>query len=278
MNRFPISIASYSFHGALQEGQMNIFSYLNILGDRYNVNYADIWNGFFECLEDDYIDSIRDVMVKKNIILANLCVDGPVLWDNNPEKREKNKKDMLKYIDIANTLGAKTIRIDFGGSNDVAMHEEGFTHIVNTYREYCEKCYNLGMKIGPENHWGWDKDLDNLKRVKEAVNHPAYGHLLHVNGFLDNVDEGNKFAISYAMHTHIPANSIPTAKKVIRDLYDAGYEGTYSIEHHSAKFEMERVEWQLGSVRGMIEEVKDEVKQDIRNDNSFYNDIYNDIK
>jgi sugar phosphate isomerase/epimerase len=258
MNNYPISLASYSFHGLLYEGKADIFTYLEMIKYHYNVDIADIWTGFLPTLEPDFIKKVRNAMDEKGITLANLCVDGPYLWDNSEEVRAEHKKSMLEYIKAAETLGAKTIRIDFGGSDGYTMPEEAFDYLVKTYKEYCGICYDLGMKIGPENHWGWDRVPAYLKKVKEAVNSPAYCHLFHFTNFFDNSEEGSEIAMSYAMHTHIPANSLPVAKELIYKLKKADYKGTFSVEHHSGKHEAERVEWQLGAVRSLIAELKEE--------------------
>ena len=129
---------------------------------------------------------------------------------------------------------------------------------MKTYKEYCGICYDLGMKIGPENHWGWDRVPEYLEKVKNAVDHPAYGHLYHLRNFYDEPEKGEALAISYAMHTHIHAGSMPYAKDVIRRLALSGYEGVYSAEHHSGKLECERVEWQIATVRGLIAELQEE--------------------
>lgn len=255
---FNISLASYSFHGKLGEGRCDIFSYLESLKYHYNVGYADIWTGFLPNLDDGFISKVRQTMDRLDIKLANLCVDGPHLWVDDPEQRAAHRRQMLEYIKAAEKLGSKTIRIDFGGDSG-PMPDEAFEYIVKTYREYCSICGNLGIKIGPENHWGWDRVPANLKKVKEAVNDPAYGHLFHFTNFdTDNQAEASNLVISYAMHTHIPANSLPVAKDLIRRLAASGYQGTFSVEHHSGKFEDQRVEWQLGAVRNFIEELKEE--------------------
>ena len=275
MNRFPISLASYSFHGALEKEKMNIFSYLELLKYRYGVAWADIWTGFLPNLEEDFIREIRRTLEKYDLGLANLCVDGPHLWVDDPEERAQHKEQMLRYIGVANSLGAKTIRIDFGGQENTPMSQEAFEYLVSTYREYCGICYDLGMKIGPENHWGWDKSVENLKKVKEAVDHPAYGHLFHLDGFRpEELEEGTKLALSYAMHTHIPANSLPHAKRLIRLLHEGGYQGTYSVEHHSGVHERERVEWQLGAVRGLIQEIREEEEKGELDDQSYFDTIW----
>jgi sugar phosphate isomerase/epimerase len=257
MGNFNTAVASYSFHGLLGEGKCDVFGYLNMLRYRYNVDYADIWTGFLPTLDEDFIKKVREELDRRDLKLANLCVDGPHVWMDSEEDRAAHKAQMLEYIKAAKTLGAQTIRIDFGGSDGYTMPDEAFEYIAATYREYCAICYDYGMKIGPENHWGWDRVPAYLKKVKEAVDHPAYGHLYHFRNFYDNAEEGEALCVSYAMHTHVHANSMPYAKSVFAKLDAAGYEGVYSVEHHSGRLECERVEWQLATVRGLIAELKE---------------------
>ena len=164
MPNLKTAVASYSFHGLLGEGKCDVFNYLNLLRYRYGVDYADIWTGFLPTLDDDFIGKVRAELDRKNLTLANLCVDGPHVWMDTAEARDAHKKQMLDYIKAASKLGAKTIRIDFGGTEGHTMPDEAFEYIVSTYREYCKICYDLGMKIGPENHWGWDRVPEYLKK------------------------------------------------------------------------------------------------------------------
>ncbi|MBE6615937.1 MAG: sugar phosphate isomerase/epimerase [Ruminococcaceae bacterium] len=274
MNRFRTAIASYSFHGLQGEGKCDVFNYLNMLKYRYNVKNADIWTGFLPTLEEDFIAKVKDELDRKELILANLCVDGPHVWVDDPEKREAHRQQMLSYIKAAHTLGAQTIRIDFGGTEGHTMPEEAFEYIVKTYQEYCKICGGLGMKIGPENHWGWDRVPEYLEKVKDAVASPYYGHLYHLRNFYDEPERGEAIAISYAMHTHIHAGSMPYAKEVIRKLAVNGYTGVYSAEHHSGKLECERVEWQIATVRGLIAELREE-GLDEEAKPAYFNGIYN---
>ena len=258
MKPLPTSVASYSFHGMLRDGTCDIFRYLDMLRFRYHVSYADIWTGFLPTLEEDFLRKVRQTLDQNELTLANLCVDGPHVWMDDPEERAAHKQQMLEMLKAAKLLGAKTVRIDFGGTEGHTMPEEAFDYIVTTYKEYAAICQDLGMKIGPENHWGWDRVPDYLIKVAEAVDSPAYGHLYHLRNFHDEPERGEAYCISKAMHTHIHADSIPYAKDVIRRLACSGYEGVYSVEHHSAKLEPERVDWQLSSLRCLIAELSAE--------------------
>jgi sugar phosphate isomerase/epimerase len=258
LGKHRIALASYSFHGLHGAGKCDVFTYLEMLRSRYHVQWADIWTGYIPEPDKDFAAKIRKVMDNYGIRLANLCIDGPHLWMDKPEERAAHKKTMLGYIETGKILGAKTIRIDFGGKEGHTMPDEAFDYIVETYKEYCDICADSGIKIGPENHWGWDRVPEYLEKVYKAVDHPAYGHLFHFTNFFDEPERGLETVLKYAMHTHVSASSLPVAKETIRKLHNAGYKGAYSVEHHSGKFERERVEWQLGAVRSFISELMEE--------------------
>ena len=76
------------------------------------------------------------------LVVANLCIDGPYVPWALPQKRLKATASMLRFIDFATVIGARTIRVDFcpwgtGGE----MTTEAFDIIVERYREYAEICY-----------------------------------------------------------------------------------------------------------------------------------------
>lgn len=286
-----IAVASYSFHSLINAGEMNVYNYLDLLKDRYHVNYADIWTeGCLKSLDEDYLKKIKRAMDEREIKLANLCVDGPYVWCDDPEERAAHKADMLKYLKAAKILDAKTIRIDFGFSGDgqksgfgigkkkkeevYTMSDEAFEYIVAAYKEYCGIVSEWGAKIGPENHWGWDRVPYYLIKVHDAVDDPAYGHLYHFRQFYDEPELGEAHCVKNAMHTHIHANSIPYAIDVVRKLYESGYNGAYSVEHHSGKLERERVDWQLGSLREIIAELRDEADSGEIAKTAFMNKMY----
>jgi len=264
VKKYPISIASYSFHGMLGEKRTNIFAYLEALKYRYNVEYADIWSGYLpdmnnaDPIDEDLLKKVRFSMDEKGITLANFCVDGPHLWSDEPDAREIHYKGAFNYMKAAVILGAKTVRIDVGVHRD-AITDEEFDYVVKVYSELAAFAKDNNMRVGTENHWGASRDPQVLENIYQAVNSDAYGVLFHFGNFFEGQKEiGLETVLKMAMHTHIPADSIPSAKEYIRRLVNAGYKGTFSIEHHTGKHEYERVAWQLATVRELITELEEE--------------------
>jgi sugar phosphate isomerase/epimerase len=242
-----ISIASYSFHGLLAEGKMDLFGYLESCRFRYHVQSADIWNGMIASTDDDYLKKVKDGLEERQMELANLCVDGPHIWEEDPAAREKNYQGALTYLHAAEFLGAKTIRIDAGGQGE-AFSNEQFDLIVKRFKEYAQIAYDRGFKVGPENHWGPEVVPETMKRICQAVDHPGFGMLLHFRG-----NAGDALMAPWAMHTHISWDIAEShLEKSVKTLLDAGYTGYYSVEHHSAKDEYYMVATQLAKIRNGV--------------------------
>ena len=63
-----ISVASYSFHGMINAGEMDVFSYFDLLKYRYHVDWADIWTeGCLKSLDEDYLKKIRRAMDEREL-------------------------------------------------------------------------------------------------------------------------------------------------------------------------------------------------------------------
>jgi sugar phosphate isomerase/epimerase len=246
-----ISIASYSFHGLLSEKKMNVFGYLESLKFRYHLQAADIWNGMLESTDEDYLRKVKEAMDEKGLYLANLCVDGAHVWEENPEKREANYKNALANLKAAEILGARTVRIDMGG-RDTKLSDEAFEYIVKRYQEYALRAKENGYKVGPENHWGASRVPQNIKNVYEAVANPAFGILLHFENWDADMETGDQKCAKYAFHTHLAAWVLPRYDEKIKLLTEVNYQGCLGVEHHSSKNEYTEVEWQLANVRKVL--------------------------
>ena len=251
-----ISVLSYSFRGLLADGKMDVFGYLETCKYRYHLSAADIWNGFFPTTDEAFFKKVKDALQEREMVLADLCVDQAHIWEPTPEAREKNHQNALVYLKAAEMLGAKFVRIDAGGRDDT-WTTEAFDLIVTRYREYAQWAYDHGFKMGIENHWGPERAWANLKRVCQAVDHPGFGVSCHIGGWAgspEEVAEADRQAAPWVCHTHFPWNITegPLSEKV-KNLWDAGYTGHYSVEHHTAKNEYTEVAIQLARVRDALD-------------------------
>lgn len=241
-----ISIASYSFHGLLQAGMIDVFGYLETCKYRFHLSSADIWNGFLPTLDDDFLAKVKTGLRDRDLELANLCVDGAHIWDDDESVREKNYQNALASLRAGEYLGARTIRIDAGGYGETWTNEQ-FDLIVRRFSEFAQRAYDNGYKVGPENHWGTEVDPVNMLSLFEAVDHPAFGVLLHFRG-----NEGDSLMAPLAMHTHISWDIAENSPGSLAMLAASGYTGYWSVEHHSAEDEYSRTTIQLAKVQDAL--------------------------
>jgi len=244
-----VCIASYSFHGLLDAGMIDVFGYLESCKYRYHLGAADIWNGMLPTTDDDFLKKVKDALGERELELANLCVDDAHIWEDDPADRERNYQNALAHLKAAEFLGAKTIRIDAGARGDTFTNEQ-FDLVVKRFKEYAQRAYDHGFKVGPENHWGPEVQPETMQRICQAVDSPAFGVLLHVRG-----NAGDAVMAPWAMHTHFSWDAAhKNLAETMTMLRDAGYQGYYSAEHHSAKNEYVNTAIQLAKIQKVIRE------------------------
>ncbi len=256
-----ISIASYSFHGLIGAGLMDIFGYIESAKYRYRLDAADIWNGLLKSTDEEFVRKVKRALDEREMCVSNYHIDGIHLWDNDPAKREQNYKNAQLHLKVAEILEAKTIRIDTGGAFE-PINQEQLDFIATRYREYAQRAQDMGAKLGPETHWGLSLNIDNMVKIAEAVNHPGYGILHHI-GRWHNFGSGevpveqepiNDARIApWVAHTHvdprIARDYLPGRIKIFKD---AGYTGYWGIELGSGVNEHNDVAWILSEIVRVI--------------------------
>lgn len=249
-----LSIASFSFHGAVGNKTVDVFGYLEACRYRYHLDTADIWNGLLGDdvemqLDEGRLRAVRQAMDDRDLVCVNYHADGCHPWEDDAETRAQHRKLADRHLKAAEILGAKTVRIDTGGRRREWSPEE-FDYIAQTFREFAALASDKGFKIGPETHWGATNYPDNMLKLHAAVNHPAYGILLHLGkDTWTSPDDYDRALAPIAIHTHVDQKTCyERIDSALAILADAGYRGALGVEHHSGKNEFSEVEVQIGLV------------------------------
>ncbi len=250
-----ISVASFSFHGALAEGSLDVFGYLEACRYRYHLNAADVWNGLLGSdvetqLDPERLRKVRRAMDERDLTCVNYHADGCHPWEDDADVRTRHRALAERHLIAAEILGARTVRIDTGG-RDRTWTDEQFDLIARTFREFATFAGNGGFKIGPETHWGATNYPDNMLRLHAAVASPYYGILLHLGkDMASSPGEYDRALAPIAIHTHLDQRTCyERIDEALDILVDAGYPGALGVEHHSGKNELAEVEAQIGLVR-----------------------------
>jgi sugar phosphate isomerase/epimerase len=234
-----IAVCSYAFNQLTRAGTMDVFGYLETCKYRYALPAADLWQGTLASLDEAYLTKVKDALEERELELADICVDGAHIWEDDPEMRKEHYRRALDHLRASEFLGAKSVRIDAGGGRqDLEWTEEQFDEIVKRYQEYAQRAYDNGYLVGPENHWGPEVVPANLKKLCEAVDSPAFGVLLHAARWRgDDAGKGDEMITPWVIHTHFTPNMSDGAlMKTMTMLRDAGYEGYYSVEMNTVRY------------------------------------------
>jgi sugar phosphate isomerase/epimerase len=256
------SIMAYAFHGLLRAGVMDIFGYLESVRYRYHLDAADLWSGFFPTLEEDFVRRVGEALVERDLVLVDIAVDHADVWDDDPDAREAFHKRAVRVLEIADTLGARFVRIGSTEARDNPdWTEEEFDFCVKRFREYAQFAYDHGFKMGPENHYRRpEKRWANLKKLYEAVDHPGLGISCHVGKWAGPEEEqavADAEVAPWVSHTHIDWDLIngDYVQKML-NLHRAGYQGWYSAEHHSGRNEYTEVQIQVDMIRDILNKLR----------------------
>ena len=250
-----LSICSFSFHRLLAAGQQDIFKYITdckelgcTLLDPWNAHLAELKDlesvlfaghnpdlAQLSAVDEVYIDRVKGAAEVAGLPFGCIAVDGAHIYEPAPEAREANRAKAYRWIAIAETLGARQIRIDAGGPPE--MPDDVFAIIVDGYNDLVGHAGSKGIEVLIENHWGPSPIPENLVKILDAVD--GLGLLFDTNNWAPGMQQkGWEMCAKYAKATHIktfvfdengnePTVDIPTAMHL---LLDAGYNGPWGIE------------------------------------------------
>lgn len=249
------SICSFSFHRLLAAGKQDIFKYITdckALGaaelDPWNAHLAvikdedavirtgrDPGHARLSAQSDAFVAQVKAAADDAGLPFGCIAVDGAHIYEDTPEARAMNRAIAYRWLDVAETLGARQVRIDAGGPE--AMPDDVFDNIVAGYNDLVARGRDKGVEIVMENHWGPSVVPENVVKIIEAVD--GLGLLFDTHNWADGMQEkGWAMCARYARATHIktftfdadgnePSVDIPKAMRLLRD---AGFDGVWGIE------------------------------------------------
>jgi len=252
-----IGICSFSFHRLLAAGKQDIFQYIADCKtlectqlDPWNAHLAPLKDGdavlragrnpgqshhLLSDADEQYVDRVAAAARKAGVPFGTIAVDGAHIYEPDEEVRRANRARAYRWLDVAHKLGARQVRIDAGGPED--LPDDVFRIIVDGYRDLIDRGKSMGIEILVENHWGPTRAPDNLIKLLDAVE--GLGLLLDMaNWSPGKKEEGRRRCARYARATHFKARrwdehgnelteDMPAA---VQAMLDAGYDGCWGIE------------------------------------------------
>jgi sugar phosphate isomerase/epimerase len=254
--QLPIGVCSFSFHRLLAAGKQDVFQYIldcKALGctqlDPWNAHLSPVKDGdaviqagrnphrshHLSAADEQYIDRVRAAADRAGMPFGTVAVDGAHIYEPTEEARWVNRANAYRWLDVAAKLGARQVRIDAGGPEE--MPDEVFEIIVAGYDDLIARAGEHGIEVLLENHWGPTKVPANVEKLCGTVKGLRLLYDTH-NWKPELRAEGQRRCAKYARATHVKtfgfdAEGDPIDVDVetpVRLLQQAGYTGTWGVE------------------------------------------------
>ena len=248
-----IGISSWSFHNffsaTLDERvpkpakPWDLRDFPAMIADRYHVHRLEMVAPHFESMKPAYVREVKSRLDRAHSHLVNIPVDIRELGvkgglsDPDPNIRETAISACIKWIDIAEQLGAKSVRCDPG-----EMNRADLSNTIASYKKLAAYAGSKNLYVIIENHGGVGSEHpEDLVKVFQAAGDHC-GALPDMGNFPDEATRHRGLqllypyakTVSHAKGLKFDAagketafdfpNAMDAAKK-------AGFAGVFSIEY-----------------------------------------------
>ncbi len=216
--QFSLSLAQWSLHRSFFSRKIDNLDFVKISKEKFGISAVEYVNIFFfnKAKNKSYLKEMKnrsDDFGVKNLLI--MCDDEGKLGDPNLKKRKKTVENHFKWVEAANFLGCKTIRVNAlsKGSWDEQkkLVVDGLSRLVEFAKDY-------SINVVVENHGGLSSNGKWLSQVISEVENDFCGTLPDFGNFKIQTDENNK-EIIYDRYKGVK-ELIPYAKAVSAKSYD----------------------------------------------------------
>lgn len=200
--RRRIGVSTYSFWGFEREDWRPIPKCLEAA--------ADLGFDGVEILQRQWTDASPSVLAdaKRRAFALGLDLMGYSTHQGfvspDEEKRKKNIKETIGYLEEAYILGIPTMRVNSGtwgtrkDFDDLMAHrgaeeplpgydtEDAFKWVIDSYSKLIPEAEKRGVVMGLENHWGLGRTPEGVLRVVNELNSPWLRVTLDTGNFLED--------------------------------------------------------------------------------------------
>lgn len=238
---------------SLLKGNLNPDDFPQI-AKAYGVNTIELVNTFYFSKSKDtaYWTAFKQkcdaIGIKVGLIMCDALGD---MGNADSTARIKAVENHYPWVDIAQKLGAPTIRVNAGGAGSAEQVAKNATDGLSRLGEYAA---TKGINVVVENHGSYSSDGNWLAGVIKAVNKPNVGTLPDFGNFCIERDSAGckkeydrykgteelmPFAKGVSAKTHIFDSLGNEAEmnyeRLMKIVKDAGFKGNIGIEYEGTK-------------------------------------------
>ncbi len=241
---FEISLAEWSLHKKLFKGDLKNIDFPEYTAKNFGIYGVEYVNQFFKDKAQDmtYLKDLNNRAKDNGVKNVLIMVDGEgSLGDRDENKRLKAVENHHKWIDAANFLGCRAIRVNAAGEG---TKEEVKGQVVKSLSALADYGKKGKINVIVENHGGISSHGDWLSDVLKTVGKKNCGSLPDFGNFYEydryqGVTDLMPYAKGVSAKSHaFDANGNETGidyARMMDIVKKAGYKGYVGIEFEGDK-------------------------------------------
>jgi sugar phosphate isomerase/epimerase len=152
---------------------MTLFEWID-LAATLGVDGVEMYPGFFESFERDYLDRVRDHLKSRNLEAPMMCA-SPDFTQPDPAARDKEIAREKEVIDVTAHLGGKFCRVLSGQRREEVSRADGVRWTVESIDSLLDYAASHDIVLSMENHykdgyWKYPEFAQKLDVFLEIVN------------------------------------------------------------------------------------------------------------
>ncbi len=228
---------AYSYDTELRKGTMTLEDFIRKAVE-LRVDGIDMTAYYFKSTDPEYLNSLRH-LAYKNAMPFSGAACGVSMVQASPSKRAESLKEIKKWVDVTDQLGASHLRVFAGKLPSGVNLQEGIGWVVETMKAGCDYSGQKGIALGLEDHGGVTQNADVCLEIMQRVNSPYAGINLDITNFIPSPTQDAYAQIAacipYATNVHIrnhfPDHTPVDMNRVWRIFAQAGHKGYMSAEY-----------------------------------------------
>ena len=245
-----LAMSSWSYHAAFKRGAIDHDGWLKVCS-KIGLDGVELLDAHMPEPDAPALAHVQDILSESGLEVSCVSVSNnfglPRL-----DLRERSERKVMKWLDVAKTMGAPVLRVFAGwpAQVDPSQYDELkaqlWGEMVSRLRRCAEATEGSGVVLGLENHnhGGFTRTVGDLIKIIEEVDHPALKVTLDTGDYIVDTADVNGYpaverAAPHAAHVHAklynpddagvePTHDYP---RILELLEGVGYDDYISIEY-----------------------------------------------
>jgi sugar phosphate isomerase/epimerase len=172
----------------------------------FGIDGVDMTGYWFKSTDPAYLASLRHLAFKQGVCFSCAAI-GASTVQTEAGKQAQVLKEIKKWVDVTESLGAPHLRVFAGKLPAGATVQQAIEWTVDILKSACEYAGKKGVTLGMEDHEGITESADACLEIVHRIHSPFFGINLDITNFIPTA-QADAYAqieatVPYATHSHI---------------------------------------------------------------------------